>query len=157
MGTPASFGAFLPGVGKAYAAQTTATVISTAGDATLSVADPSTTATGKLVNGTFSLNQPLMAQASSPAAGPAGAFAAVGGSAAPDQARDAGPTRSPNDPVTIGFKQTILASEPLRTGAYTKTLTFTLSTTTRSRIGRIPPALHLSRGGETQWPTACTG
>jgi amidase len=35
-----------------------------------------------------------------------------------------------NDPVTIGFKQTILASEPLRTGSYAKTLTFTLSTTT---------------------------
>ena len=63
MGTPASFGAFTPGVGKDYAAQTTANVISTAGDATLSVADPSATATGKLVNGTFSLNQSLMAQA----------------------------------------------------------------------------------------------
>ena len=35
-----------------------------------------------------------------------------------------------NDPVTIGFKQHISANEPLRTGAYTKTLTFTLSTTT---------------------------
>jgi hypothetical protein len=32
--------------------------------------------------------------------------------------------------VAVGFRQTILASEPLRTGAYTKTLTFTLSTTT---------------------------
>jgi hypothetical protein len=30
-----------------------------------------------------------------------------------------------NDPLTIRFKQTIGASEPLRTGAYTKTLTFT--------------------------------
>ena len=34
-----------------------------------------------------------------------------------------------NDPVTITFKQAIGATEPLRTGAYTKTLTFTLSTT----------------------------
>ena len=41
LGTPASFGAFTPGVAKDYTASTTATVISTAGDATLSVADPS--------------------------------------------------------------------------------------------------------------------
>jgi hypothetical protein len=35
-----------------------------------------------------------------------------------------------NDPLTVRFKQSIGASEPLRTGAYSKTLTFTLSTTT---------------------------
>ncbi len=33
------------------------------------------------------------------------------------------------DPVTITFKQSIGANEPLRSGSYTKTLTFTLSTT----------------------------
>ena len=38
-------------------ASTTATVISSAGDAALSIADPSSTATGHLTNGTFSLNQ----------------------------------------------------------------------------------------------------
>jgi hypothetical protein len=31
--------------------------------------------------------------------------------------------------VTIGFKQLVRANEPLRTGTYSKTLTFTLSTT----------------------------
>ena len=35
-----------------------------------------------------------------------------------------------NDPVTITFKQHIGATDALRTGAYSKTLTFTLSTTT---------------------------
>ena len=35
-----------------------------------------------------------------------------------------------NDAVTIDFQQTIGANEPLRTGSYAKTLTFTLSTTT---------------------------
>ncbi len=35
-----------------------------------------------------------------------------------------------NDPVTITFKQHIGASDALRTGSYSKTLTFTLSTTT---------------------------
>src|SRR4051794_10903504 len=55
LGAPATFGAFTPGLAKSYTATTTATVISTAGDATLTVADPSPTATGHLVNGTFSL------------------------------------------------------------------------------------------------------
>jgi len=35
-----------------------------------------------------------------------------------------------NDPVTITFKQHVDAGDALRTGAYSKTLTFTLSTTT---------------------------
>ena len=35
-----------------------------------------------------------------------------------------------NDAVTVTFKQSIGAADALRTGAYAKTLTFTLSTTT---------------------------
>ena len=35
-----------------------------------------------------------------------------------------------NESVPITFKQSIAANEPLRTGTYSKTLTFTLSTTT---------------------------
>ena len=35
-----------------------------------------------------------------------------------------------NDPVTITFQQSIGANDALRTGTYSKTLTFTLSTTT---------------------------
>ena len=60
LGTAPSFGAFTPGVNGTYTATGTATVISSAGDATLSVADPSATATGRLVNGTFSLASPLL-------------------------------------------------------------------------------------------------
>ena len=33
------------------------------------------------------------------------------------------------DTATVDFKQTIPVGEPLRTGTYAKTLTFTLSTT----------------------------
>ena len=40
LGAPATFGAFTPGVAKDYTASTTATVISTAGDAALTVTDP---------------------------------------------------------------------------------------------------------------------
>ena len=35
-----------------------------------------------------------------------------------------------NDVIPMQFKQSIGANEPLRTGSYAKTLTFTLSTTT---------------------------
>src|SRR3954454_1298153 len=83
LGTPASFaGGFTPGVAKDYTATSTANVISTAGDATLSIADPSATATGHLVNGAFSLPSALQAKATSPA-GTGGALKDVGGSPAP--------------------------------------------------------------------------
>ena len=105
-----------------YEASTTANVISTAGDATLSVADPSSNATGRLVNGTFSLAAPVQARANT------GTFAAVGGSAAPTSLLTyPGPVS--NDQVTLGFRQAIGQNEALRTGTYSKTLTFTLSTT----------------------------
>jgi hypothetical protein len=122
LGAPATFGAFTPGLDKSYTATTTANVISSAGDATLSVADPSSNATGHLVNGAFSLAQPVQA-------GVGGAYAAVGGSSNPTVLKTyAGPVS--NDGVTIGFRQSIGQNEPLRTGTYSKTLTFTLSTTT---------------------------
>jgi hypothetical protein len=122
LGTPASFGAFTPGVAKDYLASMTATVISSAGDAALSVADPSATATGHLVNGTFSLPSLLQANAG-------GRFADVGGSSAPTSLKTwSAPTS--NEAVTVNFKQSIGADDALRTGAYSKTLTFTLSTTT---------------------------
>ena len=103
-------------------------MISTAGDATLTVADPSTTNTGKLVNGAFALPQTLQANGMRPG-GTAGAFAPVGGSASPTTlVTYDGPVS--NEAATIGFKQSIGATDALRTGAYSKTLTFTLSTTT---------------------------
>src|SRR5262249_14390359 len=58
LGAPASFGPFPAGVAKEYTATTTASVISTAGDATLSVADNGANP-GHLVNGAFVLPQSL--------------------------------------------------------------------------------------------------
>ena len=57
VGSAPGFGTFLPGLAKDYLSGTTATVISTAGDALLTVADPSPLATGHLVNGTIALPQ----------------------------------------------------------------------------------------------------
>ena len=82
LGAAAQFGAFTPGIAKPYLASTTATVISTAGDATLSVADPSSDNTGHLVNGTFALPQPLQARARN-AANTGTAYNNVGSSASP--------------------------------------------------------------------------
>ena len=65
VGAPATFPAFQPGAARDYTASTTANVISSAGDAALSVADP--TGTGRLVNGTFSLAQPLERRSAAPA------------------------------------------------------------------------------------------
>jgi amidase len=103
LGAPASFGAFTPGAANDYSASTTATVISSAGDAALTVSDP-----GHLMNGTFALPSPLAVEFS--------------------KAAWTGPVS--NDVVTIAFKQHVGATDALRTGAYSKTLTYTLSTTT---------------------------
>ena len=103
LGTAGSFGPFTPGLDHDYTALTNATVISTAGDAALSVSDP-----GHLTNGAFALSEPLQV-----------AFS-----------KSAWTAPASNDPVTITFRQHIAANQALRTGTYSRTLTFTLSTTT---------------------------
>ena len=102
LGGPASFGAFAPGVAKTYNATTTANVISTAGDAALSVSGPN-----HLTNGAFTMPQ---------------AFTV-------DVSKSTWSAPVSNDPVTIGFHQPIAANDPLRTGNYSATVTLTLSTT----------------------------
>ncbi|RKQ90409.1 calcineurin-like phosphoesterase family protein [Solirubrobacter pauli] len=102
LGAAPSFGAFTPGVDGEYTAKTEATVISTAGDAALTVSDP-----GHLTNGAFSLPEPLQVTFS----------------------KSAWTAPVANDKVDVNFKQVIKASDALRTGAYTRSLTFTLSTT----------------------------
>ena len=62
---------------------------------------------GHLMNGTFALPQPLQVSF--------------------DHSSWSAPVS--NDPVAITFKQPIAATDALRTGTYSKTLTFTLSTT----------------------------
>ena len=126
--TPPTFSAFTPGVANDYVASMTANVVSSAGDGVLTVADPSDAAVGRLVNGSYSLASALQAKASSPNGAGASAFAPVGGSTTPTSLLSySGPVS--NDPVTVQFQQHIGANDPLRTGKYSKTLVFTLSTT----------------------------
>jgi hypothetical protein len=128
LGAPVTFGAFAPGVAKTYLASTTANVISTAGDALLSIADPSSVATGHLVNGTFVMPEALQARARN-AANTGTAYNNVGSSASPlNLLTYSGPIS--NDAVTLEFSQLVKATDALRTGSYSKTLTYTLSTTT---------------------------
>jgi hypothetical protein len=130
LGTPAPLGPFLPGVPRDYTTTLVATVLSTAADATLTVADASDTETGHLVNGTWALPQALQAAGASDNdfGHGSGAAAAVGGSASPTTlVTYDGPVT--NDPATVTFTQSIGETDALRTGSYAKTLTFTLSTT----------------------------
>ena len=128
LGSAPSFGGFAAGVEREYTAATTASVISSGADATLSVADPSATARGHLVNGTFSLDQPVEAMASSPGGGTGPTAFAPLGEVPLSLLTYAAPVS--NDAVSISFRQRIAAGQALRTGSYTKNLTFTLSTTT---------------------------
>jgi hypothetical protein len=121
IGPTASFGTFSPGVDRSYETGTAATVISTAGDATLAVADPSAAAPGRLVNGSFALAEPLQARAG------AGTFAPLGTTPLA-LLTFTGPVS--DEPMAIAFRQHISASDALRTGNYGKAVMFTLSTTT---------------------------
>ncbi len=103
LGAPASFGAFTAGVAKEYTASMVGSVISTAGDAALTVSDP-----GHLTNGAFSLPEALRVEIA--------------------PASWTGPVS--NATAAITFRQHIGANDALRTGSYSKTLAFTLSTTT---------------------------
>jgi len=102
LGAPATFGAFTPGVDKEYTATSDLTVTSSAGDAVLSVSAP-----GFLTNGAFTLAEPLRVEL----------------------AKTAWTAPTTNEKVVATFKQLIKKTDPLRTGSYSKTVTFTLSTT----------------------------
>ncbi len=127
-----SLGAFVPGVAATYSSTATADVVSTAQTTTLTVADLSGLGTpGFLFNSTppgFSLATALKASATSTGAGAAGSTPASISASPLTLVSYSQPIS--NDMPTITFAQAIGANDPLRTGTYTKTLTFTLSTTT---------------------------
>ena len=102
LGAPATFGAFTPGRREDYNASTTANVTSTAGDAAL---DRRRADAGQR---RVRLAQPVVVT------------------------RPAKTWTAPvaNDAFAIAFKQSIAATDPLRTGNYSAAVTFTLSTTT---------------------------
>jgi sugar phosphate isomerase/epimerase len=124
----ASFGTFTPGVARDYLVTMGAIVTHTASGAALSVTDPSSTATGYLVNGSTALPSALNIRAQN--ASTSAAFAPLSVTAGEPLAllSYAGPVS--NDAVTIGFRQSIAATDALLAGTYSKTLTFELASTT---------------------------
>ena len=155
LGTRRSFGAFVPAVARTYDAAAAATVVSTAGDATLSVTDAEHRRPGHLVNGTFALAVSRCRSARPTPRNPNPAYVPLSETAGTPSTllTYTGPTAGA-DAVTLGFRQAIGATDVLRAGNYSKTLTFTLSTThavvlrrgSRPRgAGRGPAPLVLSQ------------
>ena len=107
-----------PGVARTYMASTTATVTSSAGDATLSVAVRARPPPGVLTNGAFAL-----------ASLQAGVGSVRAGRRFGPTALKSWPRRRPTTPSPSASSSAIGANDALRTGTYSKTLTFTLSTT----------------------------
>ena len=103
LGPAATFGPLVPGVPNVYTATTSANVISSAGDAALTVSDP-----GHLANGAFTLPQPLPGL---------------------DRAERVERPGVQRDRRRSRSGRPIGATDALRTGTYSRTLTFTLATT----------------------------
>ena len=136
LGAPAAFGAFAPGVTADYTASTTATVVSSAGDAALSVLDPDPAHPGHLTNSTSCADGETQPGAGAGACGSKGTFAlasplttSAGAVSGAPLTLKAWTAPVSNEPVGVTFGQHIGSTDPLRTGTYAKTLTFTLSTT----------------------------
>ena len=126
-GTPA-LGTFVAGTAATYTGTSTATVTSTAGDAILTAGDASPIAPGRLINGTAALAAPLQMRAAS-AGGVGGALTPLGSLSNPTTLLSYGMPVT-RDAITVTYSQAIGQTEALRSGAYTKAVTFTLSTTT---------------------------
>ena len=99
VGAAVNFGTITAGVTRDYTASTSASVLSTAGNAALSVMDTSATAPGHLVNGDFSLAQALQVQANGKTA-----YQAITSTPNPLMLWSAPVS---NDPVTLNFKQSV--------------------------------------------------
>ena len=119
--TTANLGAFQPGVGANYDATLAATATAT-GASTLTVVDEGAEP-GYLLNDGAALDAPLGVRATH-AAAPTADYTALAGTAKV-LTGFAGSVSA--EPVTIGLRQAISASEPLVPGTYGKTLTFTLA------------------------------
>ncbi len=137
--TQPSLGAFVAGTAATYNATLGATITTSAATSTLQAADACTpTAScfpGHLVNttasgGPYGLAQGLQVDATSGNASSSGGGSFVNLATTNPATILSYTAPVANDPVTLGFRQVIGANDPLRTGSYTKTITFTLSTNT---------------------------
>ena len=128
-GTAPGFGSFVPAVARTYEARRSAVITTPPVTRRCRSPTPAPRLRATSPTAAFSLPQPLKVRATN-AAKPSPAYAALAettGATTP-LLTYSGPTTA--DPVTIGFRQAIGATDVLRAGTYSKTLTFTLTTTT---------------------------
>ena len=123
LGGTVRFDAIIPGVAKDYDATTTVTATSSLASSKLTVSDPSSTATGHLVNGTLPMPQALKVGVVG------GPLAVLGGSAAPTLLKTWA-TPLANEAIQLQFRQSVAANDALLVGDYSKRVTLTLSATT---------------------------
>lgn len=123
----ASLGTFVPGLARDYNTAIGGSVTTTTGDATLTMADLSSTAPGFLENGSFKLASPLQSRYTGAGQTPP-AFAPLSGSNSPVSLQTWS-TPVTNYGFTLDLRQSIGANDVLRAGQYSKNLLFTLSTT----------------------------
>ena len=147
LGTAAPLGPFVPGVARDYTTTMTATATSTGADAALSVIDPSATATGRLVNGTYALTSPLQVSADG------GAFAPLRTDNGP-LALAAWNTPITNRNVQLGFKQSIGADRgPAHRQLRQDADLHAVDDAAVNRFGvRAGPRPSYVRGGARRWP-----
>ena len=117
-----NLGTFVPGTAADYTTDVSASVTST-GAAALTVQDGGANP-GFLLNGSTPLATALQARAGH--TGSLGTYATITGSPVTLLTY---PSAVNNDAVIIGLKQAITAAEPLTSGTYGKTLTFTVTST----------------------------
>ena len=99
------------------------TATSSLASSKLTVSDPSSTATGHLVNGTLPMPQALKVGVVG------GPLAVLGGSAAPTLLKTWA-TPLANEAIQLQFRQSVAANDALLVGDYSKRVTLTLSATT---------------------------
>jgi hypothetical protein len=130
-----SLGAFVPGSAQTYSTTLDTSVTSSAGNAALTAVDasapPTTSSTGYLVNdaagGPYTLRSPLQVDATDGGSNPSTGYQVLTSGNPVSLLSYSAPVS--DDPVVVGFQQSIGATDPLRTGTYGISVTLTLSTT----------------------------
>ena len=120
-----NFSPFIPGVSQTYTGTTIATVTSSWPNATLSVYDPDpvTATNGRLINGTSIIPRDMDVLNN------LAAYQALGNATA-QRVIATWATPVASQPTTVTLRQVIQNNDVLAAGEYSKTLTFSLSTTT---------------------------
>jgi hypothetical protein len=121
-------GTFKAGVEETYENSCNVTATSTGAATSLTAADEGSEAVGRLVNGSYSLAQPLQVQGTDTEG--LGGVSTGFGTVEPEHTLLNWAVPLSADLVQVDFKQLIKKHDPLHTGTYSKVITLTLKQTT---------------------------